>query len=102
MAIKYNPNYSDTNESVYLSGTVTVNTTGVEAKVEATAAEGRQFVSIYNKGNSTIYFGPSELSTSDMEPLLKKQRVEIAASSGIIVILKTDSGTSDVVIQEIG
>lgn len=102
MGLKYDPELSDTNSSKYLSGRVNVNTTGVEAKVGATPSSDRQFVSIYNDGSETIYFGPDGLTTVDMEPLRKKQRVEIAATDALTIMLKTASGTSDVIIQEIG
>lgn len=102
MGLKYNGDLDDTNSNLYESGRVTVTTTGVSASVSGTPEENRQFVRINNVGNQTIYFGPSGLATSDMEPLLKKQTVEIAATSGIDVILKTDSGTVEVIVQEIG
>ena len=100
--LKYDSDLSDTNSNVYLSGTVTVTVSGVEAKVGSTSEENRQFVRIYNKGNQTVYFGPSGLNFDDMEPLFKKQSVEIAATNLIEVFLKTETGTSDVIVQEIG
>lgn len=102
MGLKYSSDYSDTNASIYLSGRITVTAVGVSAQVGVSAADGRQFVNIYNDGNQTIYFGPSGLATTDMEPLKKKQRVEIAATDMLDIVLKTASGTSDVIIQEIG
>lgn len=102
MGIKYNSNESDTNSDLYESARKTVNTTGVVAAVSSQAADGRQFVRIYNDGSQVIYFGPSGLATSDMEPLRKRQSVEIAATTDVEVVLKTSSGTSEVIIQEIG
>lgn len=102
MGLKYSADLSDTNASVYLSGRVTVDTTGVEAKVGVTAETERQFVRVYNDGAETVYFGPSGLATTDMEPLKKKQWMELAATSDLNITLKTASGTSDVIIQEIG
>jgi hypothetical protein len=102
MGIKYNANESDTNSDLYESGRKTVNTAGVVAAVSTQAADGRQFVRIYNDGPQIVYFGPSGLATTDMEPLRRRQSVEIAATPDVEVVLKTDSGTSDVIIQEIG
>lgn len=102
MAIQVAGDFDDTNNTVYLSGRKTVNTTGISARVGISNDENRQFVRIYNDSSSTVYFGPSGLSTTDMEPLLKKQAVEIAVRSEIDVIIKTSSGTADVIIQEIG
>ena len=101
MGVNESSNYSDTNESTYLSGPQTVLTTEVEAKVGATRVTGRQFVRIYNDGTNTIWFGPTGLSTTTGEPLFKKQSVEVAAADlGVFMI--TDSGTVSVIIQEIG
>ena len=102
MGVKYNSNESDTNSDLYLSARKTVTTTGINAAVGSQAADGRQFVTIYNDSNKTIFFGPSTLATSEMEPLRRRQRVEIAASTDIEVVLKTESGTAEVIIQEIG
>lgn len=101
MGVNLSSNYSDTNDSVYVSGRITVTTSDTEAKVGASREAERQFVRIYNDGNKTVYFGPGGQSTTDMEPLKKRQYVEIAVAD-LGVFLKTDSGTSDVIIQEIG
>ncbi len=102
MGIKYNGDESDTNSGIYLSGRKTVTTGGIEASVGGSAADGRQFVKITNTSSTKVYFGPSGLSTSDMDVLKKNQSVEIAATPELEVTLKTASGTSDVIIQEIG
>lgn len=102
MPVEYDSDFSDTNSSVYLSARVNVNTTGVEAKVGATSDPGRQFVYIKNLSDETVYYGPSGLAVSDMGYLEEGDEICIAASSGISVILKTSSGTSDVIVQEIG
>ena len=102
MGIKYNSDYSDTNDKVYLSGAVSVNTTEIEAKVGASAEPVRQFVRIHNKGNATIFFGPTGVTSATGEPLRKNQWVEIAARDGINIFLITDSGTATAIVQEIG
>lgn len=102
MGMKYNSNESDTNSNIYLSGSVTATTAGVSASVNGTPEDGRQFVRIYNDSNKVIYFGPAGLATSEMEPLRRRQSVEIAATPDIEVVVKTASGTGNVIIQEIG
>lgn len=101
MGVNENSNYSDTNESVYLSGAVTVGVTETEAKVGASRDSARQFVRIYNDGTATLFFGPTGVTTTSGEPLLKKQSVELAAADlGVFMIVA--SGTVNVIVQEIG
>lgn len=102
MGIKYSSDLSDTNDSVYLSDSVSVTTTEVEAKVGVSAEPERQFVRIYNKGPQTIYFGPTGVTSLTGEPLRKNQHVEIAARDGIGIYMVTDTGTATVIVQEIG
>ena len=101
MAINLSSDTSDTNSTVYLSGPQTVTTSEVEAKVGGSREVNRQTLSIYNDGSSTIYFGPTGVTSSTGEPLLKKQRVEIPVSD-IGVYMITASGSSTVIIQELG
>lgn len=101
MPINRSSDLSDTNSSVYVSGSVTVTTSQTEAKVGASRESDRQFVRIYNDGNDIIYFGPSGVTTSTGEPLNKRQHVEIAITDiGVYMICAT--GTVDVIVQEIG
>jgi len=102
MGLKYSSDESDTNSNIYESGRKTVTTSEIEASVGGSPADGRQFVRITNVGTETVYFGPSGLTTSDMDFLKRRQSVEIAATPELQVVLKTASGSSDVIIQEIG
>ena len=101
MGIEENSNYSDTNSSLYKTKRVTVGTSETEAKVGATRESDRQFVRVYNDSNSIVYFGEEGTSTTDKEPLEKKQSVTIAVTD-IAVMLQVDTGTADVIITEIG
>lgn len=93
--------FNEVNETLYLSGSVTVGNTAVEAKVGASRAEGRQRLRIYNNSNVTIYFGPSGVTPGSGEPLLKKQWIELDIGD-LGVFLIASSGSNNVIIQEIG
>jgi len=101
MPISNNGNWDDTNESIYVSGPLTVGTTEVEAKVGATRESLRQFVRIYNSSNSVIYFGPTGVTASTGEPLQKNQSVEIAVSDLGIFLIAGSTGNV-VIVQELG
>ena|SRR5690606_4081423 len=100
MGITFNPQSSDVNDNAYLSGTVTVGTSAVEAKVGGSALAEREMVRIHNISNSTVYFGPSGVTTSSGEPLYKNQWVSLPAGPNNPVYLIRASGSSDVIVQE--
>lgn len=85
----------------YLTGTVTVGTTEVEAKVGGSALSGRISVRIYNRSSNTIFFGPTGLTTTTGEDLAPGQSVELrlAASPGLFLIAAGAGNT--VVVQEL-
>jgi hypothetical protein len=99
MGISLSSEYSDVNNDSYLSGLIVVTTSQVEAKVGASRLSGRETLRIYNKG-STIYFGPSGVTTSTGEPLMKNQWVNIPAGENIEVFMITTSGSVNVIVQE--
>jgi len=80
------------------------NSSEVEAKVGASALDGRETLTITNVGSKTVYFGPSGFSSSDTtdgDPLFKKQSVTIQVGPNVGVFLRCDgSDDTDVVIQE--
>jgi hypothetical protein len=101
MSISYSSEFSDVLSDGYVAASISVSTTEVEAKVGASALAGRETLRIYNNSNRTVYFGPSGVTSSTGEPILKKQWVNIPVGDSISVYLITDSGTaSDVRIQE--
>lgn len=101
MGVKDNSNFSDTNSTLYKTGRITVATTDTEAKVGVSRETERQFVRIYNDSNDIVYFGEAGTSTTDKEPLQKKQSVTIPITD-IAVMLQVSSGTADVIVTEIG
>lgn len=101
MTISLSGEYNEVNESQYVSGAITVGTSAVEAKVGASRIELRQRLRIYNDSNSTIYFGPSGVTTSTGEPLFKKQWIELEFGDIGVFVIAGSSG-NNVIIQEIG
>jgi hypothetical protein len=100
MAISYSGEYNEVNDGQYLSSNITVGTTEIEAKVGASRLVGRQRLRIYNDSSVTIYFGPSGVSTTSGEPLLKKQWIELEFGDiGVFVI--AGSAGNNVIIQEV-
>ena len=101
MSIANSSEYSDTNDALYVSGSVTITTTATEIKVGASREENRQMVIIYNNSNKTVFFGPAGVTISTGIPLLKEQLVEIPLGDiGIFAIVASSTGT--VIVQEIG
>ena len=103
MSITEGTEFADTLGDSYLAGSISVSTTQIEAKVGASRLESRETLRIYNNSNTTIYFGPSGVTSLIGEPIFKNQWVNIPVNGNLAVFLITASGTaSDVRIQEIG
>ena len=100
MGISLSSEYSDVLEDSYLQGVVTVSTTETQAKVGASNLEGRELLRIVNKSSVTIYIGPTGVTTTNGEPLLKNQVIEMPVGSGIDVYMIVSSGTADIIVQE--
>lgn len=94
--------YSDVLNDVYKTGTLTVGTTAVELKVDASAASKRETVIVYNDSNTTVYFGPSTVTTSNGQPLKKNQRMIMNISENLPIYFIAESADNTIRIQEIG
>lgn len=92
-----NNEYIDTNSKIFDQATVPVTTTEVEATTGANV-EDVQYVRIYNSGNSRVFVGKQGKT---LEPLEKKQWIEYAVNCERVYV-KTDSGTGEVVVTELG
>ena len=91
----------DVNESVYVTGTITVGTSLVEAKVGAERLSNRQFVSIHNYGPNTVYVGPDGVTTANGRPLFVDQSIDIPLGNlGVYIVAEQANNT--VVVQELG
>lgn len=93
--------FDDTNSDLYEQEVINVTSTPIEAVCTGTDLFEREFVRIYNKGNSIVYFGPSGVNATTGEPLRRRQSVEIAIR-GQSVFLVTSGGTADVIVTDLG
>ena len=93
--------YGDVLEDVLLQGVVTIGTTETELKVGVSADPEREVVRIYNNSNTTIYVGPTGVTTSTGEPLRRRQSMEMPIGQQSLYAIVA-SGTADVIVWEIG
>ena len=101
MSITTDQDISDiVNNTDYVSGTISVGTTQVEAKVGGSRLEERKVVRVYNDSNNTIYFGPSGVTTSTGEPLTKNNWVELDLGPDVGLFLIASSSLTGIIIQE--
>lgn len=85
----------------YISGSVAVLTSPVEAKVGGSALTDRLGLRINNKGpDETVYFGPSGVDTSTGEPLYPGQSVELDFGDDNPVFLVASATGSTCIVQE--
>ena len=96
--------YDDTIGKSYVSGSITVGTTQVQAKAGASNLAGRQEMLIFNDGAKTIYFGPSGVTASGATkgiPIENGETISLPFTDSINVFLITAAATSEVIIQEL-
>lgn len=92
--------FNDVLNDNYLSGVVTVQTTETELKVGGSRLSGRELLTVYNKSNSSIYVGPSGVTTTTGIEVEKGQLGYFPYGDNIAVYAVVASGTADVVVQE--
>lgn len=91
----------DVNESAYVTGTITVGTSVIEAKVGTERLGSRQYLSIHNHGPHTIFVGPEGVTTSTGRPLFVDQSIDIPIGN-LSVCLISAHANNTVVVQELG
>lgn len=101
MSISYSGEFDDTNSDLFNQENILVSTTQVEAICAGTDIDEREFVRIYNKGNSVIYVGPTGVTFSTGEPLRKNQWIEIPLKGQSIYMI-TQSGSANVIVTDLG
>lgn len=100
--ISYNPEYADVDNDGYVSGAVAVSTTQVEAKVGANRLVGREGVTLTNKGQDRVYYGPNGVTVTSGDYLEKNQFASLPFGENIAVYLICDTGkTATVIVQEL-
>jgi hypothetical protein len=92
--------YSDVMQDGYVSGSVSVSTSAIEAKVGASRLTNREALTITNKGPGSVWYGPSGVTTATGDELKKNQLVSLPLGD-IGVFLIKDSGTAVVIVQEL-
>lgn len=101
MSVFDSPELSDVVNEAYVTGTVTVGTTQVEAKVGGSPLAGREILVIHNSSNSTIYYGPTGVTTSTGAPLFKDQVASVPIGVNLSVFLIAGSAGNVVRVQEL-
>lgn len=102
MALGFNPDRADTNETGYVSAILSVGTSQVEIKAGGSRLTGRQLVVVYNDSSNTVYFGPSGVTTSGSTkgvPVAKGQMVSVPIGNQAIYLI-AGSSSNDVIVQE--
>jgi hypothetical protein len=100
--ISYNPEFADVMQDGYVSARISVGTSEVEAKVGASRLDGREMLVIYNDSNSTIYHGPSGVTTSGANkgiPIPKGEYVSIMVGDLGVFLIASGAG-NNVIVQE--
>jgi len=102
MGISYSSEYSDVSNDSYVSGSVNVTSSAVEAKVGGSRLAGRETITITNKGAKTVYYGPSGVTSASGDVLYKDQYVSlnIGDNTGVFVVCASGD-TATVIVQEI-
>jgi hypothetical protein len=100
--ITFDPEFSDVNNDGYVSGSISVSTTQVEAKVGTNRLVGREVLTITNNGPNVVYYGPTGVTATTGDKLLKGQFLSTPLGSAIGLFLICATGqTATVIVQEI-
>lgn len=93
--------YNDVLEDGYTSGSLSVGTSQVEARVGSQILTNRELLYLENRGDDIVYYGPTGVTPSTGAKLYKDQFAFIPAGAGISVFLICDTGESaTVIVQE--
>ncbi len=100
--ISYNPELADVDNDGYASGSVSVGVTQIEAKVGVNRLAGREGLTITNKGPNPVYYGPTGVTSTTGDVLLKNQFVSLPFGESVAVFLICAAGQSaTVIVQEL-
>lgn len=96
-----NNKYVDVVNKDFIAGTVTVGTTQVKACVGVSNLNGRQELNIYiPPGSSTIYYGPSGVTTSTGIPIGTQETLTLQYGPDIDVYLIAATSGNTAVLHE--
>lgn len=101
MSLNQGNKLNDVVEDVLLQAAMTVTTSQIELKVGGSPAPGREVVRVYNKGDQTIYVGPSGVTHTTGEPVFPDCPFEMPIGNKSLFAI-TESGSASVIVWEIG
>lgn len=85
-----------------VNGVITVGTSAVEAKVNASPLASRKLLTVFNNGSQTIYWGyANTVTTANGTPIFKNQFVEFEFTEARSVWLISASEGQDVRVGEV-
>lgn len=95
---------SDIVNSTYESGVVSVSAgSATKACVGATNLPNRKRLIVFNRGNKTVYYGPSYVTSNGATqgiPIEQSEFLVLDVGDNVDIYLITDTGTSDLIVQE--
>ena len=104
--INESPEYGDVLEDVAEQGSVTVSTTPVELTVNGSPEIERELIRIYNDGPQVCFIGytssVSSSGTNKGERLARRQWIEFPFGPDLTVYAVTASGSTTLIISELG
>ena len=97
----YRNSFIDVVDNEYTAGTIIVGTTEVKACVSGSNLSERQELNIYNPTtDTTIYFGPTGVTTSTGIPIEPGEVISLQYGPNIDVYLIAGSVGNTIIIQE--
>lgn len=97
--VSVSPEFSDVVEDGYVTGSVSVGLTQVEAKVGGSRQVGREMIYIENAGTTVLYYGPSGVTTANGAKIEKKQFVFLPVGNMAVYIIG-DGASGTAIVQE--
>ena len=103
MAITGGGQYNEVDNVAYVSGSVSVTNTQIEAKVGASPLSGRQSLIIYNASTVTMYVGPTGITgATNAIPIFPQQERFMSVGENIrVYLIANTAGPHTAIIQEL-
>lgn len=101
MGMSFSPDRADVDSDTYVAASITVGTSQVLAAVGVSNLTSRQELLIYNKSNTTIYFGPTGVTTATGIPIEPTGVLNLPFGQNINVYLISATPSLTVIIQEL-
>lgn len=101
MSLAYGGSFNEVNDVSYVAGSITVGTSQVLAAASGSNLSLRQELIIYNKSASTIYFGPTGVTTSTGIPIGPTEVLNLPFSQNVSVFLISGTAGNTVIVQEL-